>query len=132
MRTLNGKGRTALVTGARRGIGLGIAKALLEDGYRVMLCSVTRGEDAVKDIAADLDKLGDWCYVPCDVSDEAERAALFEEVRKQFGGRLDVLVNNAGVAPKVRIAHARGAGRSLIARRFTLPGSWGRYLRRAD
>lgn len=103
MKTLNGKGRTALVTGARRGIGLGIAKALLEDGYRVMLCSVTRGEDAVKDIAEDLDKLGDWCYVPCDVSDEAERAALFDEVRRQFGGRLDVLVNNAGVAPKVRL-----------------------------
>ena len=50
MKTLSGKGRTALVTGARRGIGLGIAKALLEDGYRVMLCSVTRGEDAVKGI----------------------------------------------------------------------------------
>lgn len=103
MRTLNGKGRTALVTGARRGIGLGIAKALLEDGYRVMLCSVTRGEDATKDIEAELNKLGDWCYVPCDVSSAEERAALFKEVRARFNGRLDVLVNNAGVAPKVRL-----------------------------
>lgn len=103
MRTLKGFGRTALVTGARRGIGLGIAKALLEDGYRVMLCSVTRGEDAVKDIEEELNQLGDWCYVPCDVSSAEERAALFEEVRTRFGGRLDVLVNNAGVAPKVRL-----------------------------
>lgn len=103
MKTLNGSGRTALVTGARRGIGLGIAKALLEDGYRVMLCSVTGGENAVKDIAPELDALGDWCYVPCDVSCGTQRAALFKKVRKTFDGRLDVLVNNAGVAPKVRM-----------------------------
>ena len=103
MKTLTGKGRTALVTGARRGIGLGVAKALLEDGYRVMLCSVTRGEAAVKEIAPELDALGDWCYIPCDVSDAEERAALFDEVRRRLDGRLDVLVNNAGVAPKVRM-----------------------------
>ena len=46
MKMLSGKGRCALVTGARRGIGLGIAKALLAEGYRVMLCGVTAGADA--------------------------------------------------------------------------------------
>ena len=103
MNVISGKGRNALVTGARRGIGLGIARALLREGYRVMLCSVTRGPEATKDIAPELDALGDWLYVPCDVSDEAQRAQLFSTVQREFSGRLDVLVNNAGVAPRVRL-----------------------------
>lgn len=65
MKMLSGKGRCALVTGARRGIGLGIAKALLAEGYRVMLCGVTAGADAASGIRDALDALGDWTYVPC-------------------------------------------------------------------
>ena len=64
MKMLSGKGRCALVTGARRGIGLGIAKALLAEGYRVMLCGVTAGADAASGIRDALDALGDWTYVP--------------------------------------------------------------------
>lgn len=102
MKMLSGKGRCALVTGARRGIGLGIAKALLAEGYRVMLCGVTAGADAVSGIRDALDALGDWTYVPCDVSDAAQREELLEAAKERFG-RLDLLVNNAGVAPKVRL-----------------------------
>lgn len=103
MKTISGTGRNALVTGARRGIGLGIAKALLREGYRVMLCSKTQGPEATQSIAAELDALGDWLYAPCDVSDETQRATLFSMIAKDFSGRLDVLVNNAGVAPLVRL-----------------------------
>ena len=102
MKMLSGKGRCALVTGARRGIGLGIAKALLAEGYRVMLCGVTAGADAASGIRDALDALGDWTYVPCDVSDAAQREELLEAAKERFG-RLDLLVNNAGVAPKVRL-----------------------------
>lgn len=102
MKMLSGKGRCALVTGARRGIGLGIAKALLAEGYRVMLCGVTAGADATAGIRDELDKLGDWVYVPCDVSDAAQRERLLATAKERFG-RLDLLVNNAGVAPKVRL-----------------------------
>ena len=101
MKMLSGKGRCALVTGARRGIGLGIAKALLAEGYRVMLCGMTAGADAVSGIRDALDALGDWTYVPCDVSDAAQREELLEAAKERFG-RLDLLVNNAGVAPKER------------------------------
>ena len=102
MKAWTGKGRAALVTGARRGIGLGIAKALLQEGYSVLLCGVTTGPEATAGIQEELDALGTWAYVPCDVSEPAQRAALFEEMDRRFG-RLDVLVNNAGVAPRVRL-----------------------------
>lgn len=94
--------QVALVTGARRGIGLGIAKALLGAGYRVVLCGVTSGEEATAGIAPQLSALGDWQYVPCDVSIQQQRKELFDQIDKQYG-RLDVLVNNAGVAPTVRM-----------------------------
>ncbi len=99
---LTGKGRCAIVTGARRGIGLGIAKALLADGYEVLLCGVTGGADATKDIEAELNTLGKWHYMQADVSKAEDREKLFQEADRLFH-RLDLLVNNAGVAPKVRL-----------------------------
>lgn len=69
MKALSGKGRAALVTGARRGIGLGIAKALLAEGYAVLLCGVTEEPRATADIAPELTRLGTWAYLRCDVSD---------------------------------------------------------------
>ena len=102
MKSLSGKGRAALVTGARRGIGLGIAKALLTDGYSVLLCGRTPEPRGSEDIAADLDALGTWDYLCADVSVPDEREALFAHMRQRFG-RLDVLVNNAGVAPLQRL-----------------------------
>ncbi len=89
--------RIALVTGSSRGIGLGILKALHQDGYFTIMSS-TGYNDRVQ---SELDKLEHCGYIPCDISDRESRKALFERIEKEYG-RLDVLVNNAGVAPKVR------------------------------
>ena len=94
MKALNGKGRAALVTGARRGIGLGIAKALLAEGYAVLLCGVTEEPRATADIAPELTRLGTWAYLRCDVSDAQDREALFAGMQEKFG-RLDVLETTA-------------------------------------
>ena len=82
--------RIALVTGGSRGIGLGVAQALQKDGFDVAICGMRPTCD-----------LKDFFYVQCDVSDAAARSKLLDEVRRRFG-KLHVLVNNAGIAPKVR------------------------------
>jgi len=91
------KMKIALVTGSSRGIGLGILKALNQDGYFTIMSS-TGYNDRVK---AALEGLENCAYIPCDISEAVSRIALFERIGKEYG-RLDVLVNNAGVAPKVR------------------------------
>ncbi|MHA1159016.1 MAG: 3-ketoacyl-ACP reductase [Alphaproteobacteria bacterium] len=91
--------KVALVTGGRRGIGLGIARSLASDGFNIAFCGVS---DAAGDAVSELRALGaDVLYVRADISDAADREALVQAVRNRFG-RLDVLVNNAGVAPKTR------------------------------
>ena len=82
--------RVALVTGGSRGIGLGIAQALLKDNFEVAICGVRPTCD-----------LKEFFYVQCDVSDPTAREKLLAAVRQRFG-KLHVLVNNAGIAPKVR------------------------------
>lgn len=85
--------KTAIVTGSTRGIGRAIADLLRESGYTV-LYSGTR-----KEAPADLPEGAD--YVAADISDSAQRLALVRHAIQRYG-RLDVLVNNAGVAPLVR------------------------------
>ena len=93
--------RVALVTGATRGIGLGIARCLAEDGCDIAACG-TRAEESVQDALAELRRLGaDVLYCQADVSDRAARGRLLAAVRDRFG-RLNALINNAGVGPKVR------------------------------
>ena len=87
--------KLAVVTGARRGIGLAIAKKLSEMGYALLICATSPEAHAALEAVPGAE------YMPCDISDPAARAALFERVRGY--GRLDVLVNNAGVAPLVRM-----------------------------
>ena len=89
--------KIAMITGSSRGIGLGILKALNQDGYFTIMSS-TGYNDRVK---AALEGLQNCAYIPCDISDATSRKALFERIKREYG-RLDVLVNNAGVAPKVR------------------------------
>lgn len=78
----------ALVTGASSGIGAATARALAAAGHEVV-CAARR-TDRISDLAAEIDGRA----VTCDVTDPASVAALVEEI----GGRLDVLVNNAGGA----------------------------------
>jgi 7-alpha-hydroxysteroid dehydrogenase len=89
--------RVALVTGASKGIGRGIALAFAEAGADVVLASRT---------AADLDTVAEAVracgrralVVPCDVNERAQLEQLAERAWQEFG-RVDVLVNNAGGAP---------------------------------
>jgi NAD(P)-dependent dehydrogenase (short-subunit alcohol dehydrogenase family) len=93
--------RVALVTGGARGIGFGISTALARDGFDLAICG-QRAESEVEEPMAALRALGrEVLYVSADISDDAARARLVGEVRERFG-RLDVLVNNAGVAPRER------------------------------
>jgi len=87
--------RAALVTGGSSGIGLAIARALGEDGYGVTLSA--RRPDKLERAAAALEADGlDVQAVPANMAEEADIVALVERHRERFG-RLDVLVNNAGV-----------------------------------
>ncbi len=100
MTTKDGK-RVALVTGGARGIGLGIAQALARENFDLAICGV-RDQVDVEPALGELRKLGaDVLYVQADVSDPAARQNLIKVAQNHFG-KLHVLVNNAGIAPKVR------------------------------
>ncbi|HWT93096.1 MAG TPA: SDR family oxidoreductase [Solirubrobacteraceae bacterium] len=87
--------RTALVTGANKGIGLEIARGLGRQGWKVGVGARddARRDAAVEELRADgIDAFG----VPLDVTDDASVAAAAETVEREVG-RLDALVNNAGI-----------------------------------
>jgi NAD(P)-dependent dehydrogenase (short-subunit alcohol dehydrogenase family) len=91
----------ALVTGGTRGIGLGVARALAADGCDLALSGV-RPADDVRDVLSMLHDLGARAeYVAADVGSAAARRHLLGRVQELFGG-VNVLVNNAGRAPRVR------------------------------
>jgi len=85
-------GKTALVTGASRGIGRAIATRLARDGARVAV-NYARSVKAAESLAAEIGGLA----VQADIADPAEIRTLFDTVFQSFG-RLDILVNNAGIA----------------------------------
>ena len=87
--------RAALITGGSSGIGLAIARALGEDGYGVTVSA--RRPDKLEGAAEELRGAGiDVEAVPANMAEEADITALVAAHRERFG-RLDVLVNNAGV-----------------------------------
>jgi 3-oxoacyl-[acyl-carrier protein] reductase len=91
----------ALVTGGTRGIGLGIARALVARGYDLAVGGL-RPRREVDDVIDDLAATGHLVhYVRGDISSAADRERLLEAVLERHG-RLDVLVNNAGRAPRLR------------------------------
>jgi NAD(P)-dependent dehydrogenase (short-subunit alcohol dehydrogenase family) len=91
----------ALVTGGARGIGFGIAQALAREGFDLAICG-TRDAAAAESSLQTLRGLNAAVlYVQADISDRRARPSLIEAVRERFG-RLHVLVNNAGIAPKLR------------------------------
>ena len=88
------RGKTALVTGASRGIGHRIALALAAEGADLCICA--RGQEALDVAAAELRRAGvDVLCVVADVTTPDGAAAVVEAARQRFGG-LDVLVNNVG------------------------------------
>lgn len=93
--------KVAIVTGSSRGIGYAIARRLGRDGFRVIV-SATGPQEKYEQALAGLTADGtEWRYIRCDIADHDSRLHLIEETVRQFW-RIDVLVNNAGVAPKVR------------------------------
>jgi NAD(P)-dependent dehydrogenase (short-subunit alcohol dehydrogenase family) len=87
--------KVALVTGAARGIGLAVAKRFLAEGWRVALLDI-EGELLGKSVEA-LAAAGNTLSLHCDVSDAKAVAHAIAEIGRRFG-RLDALVNNAGIA----------------------------------
>jgi 3-oxoacyl-[acyl-carrier protein] reductase len=93
--------KVALVTGGSRGIGLGIVKALAAQGYDLAINGV-RPEAAVVDTLAKIRAMGvEVIYCQGNVALSQDRAAILAQVKSHFG-QLNVLVNNAGIAPRER------------------------------
>ncbi len=85
--------RTALITGASRGLGLALARALAEEGWTLIIDA--RGEEALESARAELSKRTRVIALPGDVSDPEHRAALADAAGETGG--LDALVNNASI-----------------------------------
>ncbi len=88
----------ALVTGGSSGIGLAIAQRLADDGYDVVITG--RREEALRDAATSRPSIS---YVVADASSSSAAASAVAATRDRHG-RLDVLVNNAGIAPPASLA----------------------------
>ncbi|MCL2305615.1 MAG: 3-ketoacyl-ACP reductase [Planctomycetaceae bacterium] len=94
--------KVTLITGGANGIGLGIALQLAREGYAVALT----GRSTEEQVMENLDKVKSFgspvIYFCGDVASAEDRKAVLHRIDSEFG-RLDVLVNNAGVAPKIRM-----------------------------
>lgn len=90
--------KVALVTGGNRGIGRGITEALLAEGWRV---SIMATRPAPEDVLAELGELGEVRYTQGSVADLDAHERFVAETLADWG-RIDALVNNAGVAPAER------------------------------
>jgi len=88
-------GQAALITGASRGIGLGISTAFLKQGARVFLCA--RGEEALARVASELQKIGPAvAFAAADVGDPEQSRRLVQSALSRFPD-LSILVNNASI-----------------------------------
>lgn len=94
--------KVALVTGAARGIGNGIALQLAKDGYAIAIMDVLDDGQVAENIER-IKAVGQpVMYVKGDITSDSSRKLVLSRIMDTFG-RIDVLVNNAGVAPKVRM-----------------------------
>ena len=99
MTTIDFAGQVVLVTGGSRGIGRGIAERFAADGARVVVCGRTEPERRCRDGVE---------FVAADVREADQVDALVDGIAERHG-RLDVLVNNAGGAPPVRLRNGVAA-----------------------
>ena len=89
------RGAVALVTGGSRGLGLALSRELARQGCRLAICA--RDQTELEAARADLERSGaEVLAVPCDVADPAQVAAMVEAVTRHYG-RIDILINNAGI-----------------------------------
>lgn len=110
--------KTALVTGASRGIGRGIAVELARAGCRIAINYAGNAEAAAEALRLVRAAGGDGFTVQADIAVPADRERLVAETARVFG-RIDLLVNNAGVAPLVR-ADLLEAGEESFDRLFAI------------
>ena len=93
----NFEGKVVLITGASRGIGLAIAKKFAKDKAKLALNDIPQAEGELKKVVEELKKTGAQAkYFLADVSKFEEVEKMMEQIKNGFG-RLDVLINNAGV-----------------------------------
>ena len=85
-------GRSAVVTGASRGIGLATSRALANEGARVVM--LARGADALRERSAEVGASA--IALPCDVTDRGAIVRAAQHIMADLGGPPDILVNNAG------------------------------------
>jgi 3-oxoacyl-[acyl-carrier protein] reductase len=94
--------KTALITGGSRGIGFGIAKALAREGFDLAINGV-RDEENVTEALDELRSLGaEVVYCQGSIASASDREAIIEKAYSVLG-EINVLVNNAGIAPRVRL-----------------------------
>ena len=92
--------KVALITGGTRGIGLGVSIALAKEGWNLSICGI-RDKSEVSTLD-EFSKFGvEVLYIQADIGIETDRTRLIKKTKEIFG-RLDLLVNNAGVAPLER------------------------------
>jgi NAD(P)-dependent dehydrogenase (short-subunit alcohol dehydrogenase family) len=93
-----------MVTGAARGIGAGIVEKLLSEGHNVSFCDIPQEAEMQEQVQALAAKYPQCkvVYVKCDVTNAAERQNFLDKTIAALGS-VTALVNNAGVAPKVRL-----------------------------
>ena len=93
------EGKTALVTGAARGIGYAYCRRLAADGANVVAVDINDPSDAVRDLEG-----GDHLGLVCDISESSQIDAVAATVLERYG-RCDILVNNAGIFPIADLDH---------------------------
>lgn len=112
--------RTIVVTGASRGLGLGVATRLASTGYRVVAVARREGDALARarELVAHA-KLGELDFVPCDLSDIDALPELVRRIRAEFGS-LYGLVNNAGIGTEGLLAMMHNSQIEMLIRLNTL------------